>query len=337
MMRRLGMLAGAAIVAAGCGTDIEGEINRILGSDYDITVSQESPDITVNVSEQVTKLEDKINSDGGSNRQILVTLCKADPAATTCDTDPRFPVRIPRYIWPAGYINRSTNPPTLVPAANHTTSSTCDPTDPALVASGTVSTTSLPPGNGCVDVSAWLMEVDGVEELTKIAQAVKFDLSEKGSLKDVSQVRKVTVQRVTFKFKENSFPYAVPTTEMFVGKPVSDEEVRVAKQLIADQKVTLFGTLSNVTAMFTGNRNMQLEAAGKAVLSDAIRGFKATLAAQAQPDIPPETDAAREDNCKMPGHLVTERDDYCESFAKPGGTVKFSVEMEVTFTVRPSG
>ena len=223
---------------------------------------------------------------------------------------------------------------------------TCEPTDPATLENG-YNPASPPAGNGCVDVGSWLEQVPGFSDMTDIAEAAKVDLASKvgGSVKDVKQVKKVTVNRVTLKFKENSFTYPIPQTESFIGEPVSDDEVKDAKALIRDGKINLFGTLSETPALFTGNKNMSISAEGKTQLSEALLGLKGTVAAQAHLTVPPETDAARVDNCKEAGHAVNEPAEYCESFPKPGdgkvdpvyGKIKMSVEMEVVVRINPSG
>ncbi len=339
-------LVVAGLFSAGCDglteEDVEREVNRILGSDYDISVEQEGPDMTANLGEQITRLEDEINNrknDSAEDKQrydILLELCKTEPGKA-CEPVARFPVRVPRFLWPFGCLDRSGAIPVYTPAAQCTMAMECVETPPEELDGfdpNNVNPMALPTGNLCVDVSKWLAQMPELQEYAKIAQAVAFDFSEHGNLKGA--VKKVTINRITFRFKENSLTYAIPVLETYAGRPVSDADAQQPKVLIMDGRVTKFGTLRDIPAMFLGARNMQLEPDGQRVLSERILNVRATLAAQAMMVIPPETEAVRADNCMDPAHYVNAAD-YCESFPKPDGATKFSVEMAVTFTVNPSG
>ncbi|MEW5855361.1 MAG: hypothetical protein AB2A00_41690 [Myxococcota bacterium] len=346
-LRRACLVAGLALAGSGCEI-LQSEIQRALGADYDIPLQQEGPDMTVDVGEQVTKLEDEIfdkrneSDEARQNYEILVALCKTEPGKV-CEPQARFPKLIPRYLWPYGCIVDGNDGVDAGPAGftyisdpeECTMPLTCEKTDLTALTNG-IDPQNPPAGNGCVDISDWLSQIEGLDEITQVAQAAKADLSEHGSLKNVKQVKKVTINRVIFHFKENSFTYAIPAMDAFVGPPVGEEEVKDAKALIADSKVTLFGTLSETAAKFTGEKDMSLNAEGKAKLSDALRSLKATVAAQANFEVPPETVAADADNCRDPAHLPTGASP-CEGFPKPDGLVKLSVELAVTVTVNPQG
>lgn len=342
--RGLGVVV-AVLVGGGC-TAFQAEIDRIVGADYDIPVTGFTPEVTLNLTEQVTRLEDQVNDrkdnsdDDRRNFLVLQALCETEPGRDC--TVARFPIRIARFVWPFGCITRDAqNLPTYNQPDACTMPLTCAPTDQAtmeaILNGGAVDPQNPPQGNGCVDVETWVSQMENYEDMTHVVQATVMDLSTNGSLKDIRQVKKVTVTRVTMKFKDNSLTYAIPQTHYFVGPVVSEAETQDGKQLIVDGKVTEFGILNEVAAMFNGGKNMQLTSEGKALLSDALRGFKATVAAQAVLVIPPATEAAREDNCKDPAHLVTNASGYCESFPKPGGETKLSVEMDVVFTVNAGG
>jgi hypothetical protein len=348
---KLGVLAGLALALSGCEA-VEAEITRLWQSDYDLPITWESPDVDIDVGKQVNKVEDQINQQkdaddaGRRNYAMLRALCETEPGRS-CEPA-RFPKRIPRYLWPYGCIvaGGDAGAPQFLPKEQCTMALTCQPTDPASLEGG-FNPSNPPAGNGCVEVGAWLEQVPGFSDMTDVAQAAKVDLSSKvgASVKDVRQVKKVTVNRVTLKFKENTFTYPVPATDTYIGEPVSDEAVKDAKALIAAGKVDIFGSLSQVPAEYVGNKNMSLNAEGKKKLSDALLGLKGTVAAEAHLEVPPETEADRADNCLDPAHPVTHATDYCESFPKPGdaqaspsyGKIKMSVEMEVVVRVNPSG
>lgn len=342
MKTRLVLAFGVvAVPLLGCA-EVESEVNRILGSDYDITVTGQTPDVTFDLGEQVRRVEDRINdrkNNGGDdtrNYNTLKILCETEPGADC--TTARFPARIPRFAWPAGCIVTENNLRVYKQPEQCTMALNCERTDQAALETfiSNPNPASLPAGNGCVDVEEWLSSVDGFEDMTKIAQATNLDLSEQGSLKGVKQVKKVIVNSVVMKFKDNGLTYAVPLSRYYVGEPVTDSQAQNAKQLIADGEVVEFGTLPEAAAMFNGNRTMTVNTAGKALLSDALISFRAALAAQAELVVPPVTDDALADNCKDPTTTVVTTP-TCQSFPKPGGTVKLAVELTVTFTVNPSG
>jgi hypothetical protein len=334
-LKRCAVLCGVWALGSGC--DFEKEWNTITGADYDIPVEQETPETTIDIGQQITRLEDQLNSKKNDSTEdmerykILLAVCKTEPNKV-CEPTARLPVRVPRYVWPAGCIDATTVPPTIHTAEECTAPMACEETDPAALEAYLANPgPTAPAGNGCVDVSKWISQIPNIADYTTVAGAVHFDVSSQGSLKDVSVVKKVTVTKVQVNYKENTFNYPIPSTEAFVGAPASDQETADAKKLIADNKVTKFGTLPVTPETYTGSKTMALEADGKAKLSDAIRGFKATLAARAALTVPPDTDANRQDNCRDPAHLVNSAD-YCESFPKPDGHLKVSLTVAVTFT-----
>lgn len=333
----LGVLLGLAVT--GCGVDLEDQVNYLLSRDYDITMTWETPaDIPIDVGAQVAKLEDQIyqqreqSAEAGRSYAVLKAVCQTDPSMGACEPA-RFPPRIPRYAWPVGCVVNGS----LLPRQQCTMPLECEPTDLATLQAWQANPSGpAPAGNGCVDVSTWLEQVPNLEEVTAVAKAVNADLSKEGSLKSVKQVKKVTVNRVTVKFKSNSLTLAIPEVGTYVGAPVSDEAVQDARALIADGRLKLFGSLSQTPPFWLGNKNMSLTSAGKAALSEALLGLKATLAAETHLDVPPETTPADPDNCLNPATSPTSATP-CEGFPKPDGTVKVRIEMNLTFTVNASG
>jgi hypothetical protein len=323
-----------------CGCDILlTEINYWLGQDIIVPVAQEGPEMTVNVDEEVTKIEDGINqkkdsAEGRSNYEILKALCETEPNKN-CEPA-RFPARIPRYLWPYGcFVTDATTGFKIYKEKEQCTDDmACEETDIQQLQN--VDPTNLPTGNGCIDVSDWVAQVPGFSDLTTVARATKMDFSEKGSLEDSKQVKKVHVDEVIVHFKSNSLTYPIPSTGTYVGAPVSEAEANDAKALISNGTVVLFGELTETAAAFTGDKSMTMNSEGQGLLSDAVKGFRATIAAQTTLDVPPDTVPEQADNCRHADHLPN-GSDPCEGFPKPGGQATFTVEIALTFTINIKG
>lgn len=334
---RLGWLLGLGLLMSGCD-QIEEGVNYLLSRDYDISLDWDSPDMDVDVTAQVKKIEDQIyekrneSDETKRNYEMMKALCMTDMSLAAGGCEPaRFPPRIPRFIWAFGCIVEENGQRVFKPREQCTMVMDCQATDIAAIQSYVPGDT-LPAGNGCIDSSTWFEQIPGLDELAKIAQAVKGDLSTAGSLKDVKQVKKVTVNKIVVKVKQNSLTYDVPVLNTYVGKPVTESEVKDAKALINSGKIALFGTLDPIPAGSTDDKKMNLSDEGKTRLSDALLGMKATLAVETQLDVPPPTDNAAPDNCAADNGSTP-----CESYPKPSGHIKASVWMAVTFTVNPRG
>jgi len=340
MKKHNALIMTTLLASVGCGGDFEAEFNRIIGSDYDLPVTATSPAMDLDVGEQVIRMEDEINArkdDGDDERQtyeILLALCQSEPGRNCSPA--RFPSRIPRYMWPYGCIVEENGMPTFKEADLCVMEMSCQETPLSEVENG-INPMMPPSGNGCIDVKKWIEQIPNLQEYLTVAGATKYDLSDKIDLSDSTRVKKVNVDRVVFHFSENTITYPIPDLTTYVGDVVTEAETQDAKKLIRDGAVVKFGTLPETSAMFNGAKAMQVDADGKAVLSDKLKGFSATIAEQAIFNFPGETDAARLDNCKDPAHLPSNATEYCESFPKPDGKTKFAVEMTVTFTVNAAG